>query len=462
MDSLSRRDLLMGAAMAAASGSASSAMAASPAEAASAGAPEPVQPAQKGKSVARLKFEAKDVIRVGIIGLGGRGSSLLGDLLAVPNARVVALCDVVREKVVRAQREVMSKGQAEPTGYWRNDADFENLNKRDDLDLVIVATPWDWHVPMAVSAMKNGHHVGVEVPSCQTIKECWELVNVSEETQRHCVMLENCCYGFWEMTLFNMAHGGLLGTITHGEAAYIHDLRGLLMAPDSEGMWRWKPHVARDGNFYPTHGLGPVCTYMDVNRGDRLASLVSFSSLEASLSEYAAKNPPQEEDKKKAKFRAGDMNTAIIRTELGRTIMLQHDVVTPRPYSRLNLLQGTKGCFADYPARLAVDSVDGAHRWLKEEEMKEMRAKWEHPLWKKVGELARANGGHGGMDYIMLYRLIQCMREGLVPDIDVYDTAAWSAPVALSEESVKRGGAPAKFPDFTRGVWKEKRAIFEG
>lgn len=412
------------------------------------------------QSMVGVRFQPKDEIRVGIIGVGGRGTGLLSDLLEVKGARVVAVCDIVRERVVRAQRMVMQKGQPEPSGYWRNERDYENLTKRDDLDLVIVATPWDWHTVMALSAMNNGHHVGVEVPSATTLRECWQLVDASERTRRHCIMLENCCYGYWEMAVFNMVHQGLLGTLTHGEAAYIHDLRGLLMAPDGEGLWRWKPHTTRDANLYPTHGLGPVCNYMDINRGDRLESIISFSSLEASLTEYRDANPPQEEAKKKAKFVCGDMSTALIRTALGRTIMLQHDVVTPRPYSRINHIQGTKGTFSDYPARLALDSVDGAHRWLNDKELQEQRAKFTHEFWKSEGEVARQAGGHGGMDYIMLWRLIQCMRKGLEPDIDVYDTAAWSAPTPLTEESMKKGGAPIKVPDFTRGRWKEKRTIF--
>ncbi|MCG9896289.1 MAG: Gfo/Idh/MocA family oxidoreductase [Fimbriimonadaceae bacterium] len=453
--SISRRDLFAGAA-------AMAAVSAVPSMAAASLEAESAAPRRKGRSMVDVPFEPRREVAVGIIGVGGRGMSLLADLLKVPGARVKAICDVVRGKVVQAQKACMDAGQPEPTGYWRGEKDFEELCRRGDLDLVLVATPWDWHVRMAVSALKGGAHVGLEVPSAQTIDECWELVQVSEETQKHCIMLENCCYGYWEMTVWQMVHQGLLGTLTHSEAAYIHDLRGILLGAGGEGMWRWKPHVERDGNFYPTHGLGPCANYFDVNRGDRFASLVSMSSLEAALSETRDAQPPAEEDKRKARFRAGDMNTSIIRTEMGRTIMLQHDVVTPRPYSRLNLVQGTKGCFADYPARLALEEVSGGHRWLTDDEMKARRAEFEHPLWKKVGELARQVGGHGGMDYIMLYRLIDCMKRGLAPDIDVYDLAAWAAPVALSEASVKRGGAVVKFPDFTRGRWKEDRTtIFQ-
>lgn len=421
---------------------------------------ETMAPAPEGKTMIGVKFEPRELVKVGFIGVGGRGTGLLGDLLNVPGVRVTAICDLVRERVVRAQKMCMDAGMPEPTGYWRNETDFQNLNAREDLDLVIIATPWNWHTPMAVHAMKQGRHVGVEVPSCQTLKECWDLVNTSEATRRHCMMLENCCYGSSEMLLWNAAHKGLLGTLTHGEAAYIHNLDGLLMGDGGEGVWRWKPHMERDGNFYPTHGLGPVATYMDINRGDRFESLVSFSSLEAALTEYVKENPPRDERKKKAKWVAGDMNTSLIRTAKGRTIMLQHDVVTPRPYSRLNLLQGTKGCYADYPARVALESVEGAHRWLNDEEFGKFKEEHQHPIIKQVNDELGGKGGHGGMDLVMLYRVIYCMRKGLTPDIDVYDTAAWAAPGPMSEASVKKGGAPQKFPDFTRGRWQEKRDTF--
>lgn len=457
MASISRRDILKTAALGAA-GVAASTVAGHSTE--SETMAEALAPAQQGKSMIGVAFEPRDLVKVGFIGVGGRGTGLLDDLLNIPGVRVTAICDLNRERVVRAQKMVMNAGMPEPTGYWRNERDFENLNAREDLDLVIIATPWNWHTPMAVDAMKKGKHVGLEVPSAQTIKECWQLVDTSEATQRHCMMMENCNYGGNEMLVWNMVHKGMLGTITHGEAAYIHDLRSLLMGDGGEGVWRWIPHVERDGNFYPTHGLGPVGFYMDLNRGDRFESMVSFSSMEAALSEYVEKNPPTDERKRKAKYKGGDMNSSVIRTAMGRTIMLQHDVVTPRPYSRLNLVQGTKGCFSDYPARLALDSVDGAHRWLKPEEYEPIKAEHQHPIIKQVNDELGGKGGHGGMDLVMLYRIIHCMRKGLTPDIDVYDLAAIAAPGPLSEASVKKGGAPQKFPDFTRGRWKEKRDTY--
>jgi len=405
-------------------------------------------PRSSGSTMIGVPFEAREHVRVGFIGVGGRGTSLLGELLGVENVEIKAICDIVPEKVAHAQKMVTDKGQPEPKGFTTGDRDYRNLTQL-DLDIVYIATPWDWHVPMAVDAMRNGKHAAVEVPACTTLEECWQLVDTSEATRKHCVILENCCYGENEMMVLNMVRDGVFGEITHGEAAYLHDLRGILTANEGEGLWRRFPHMKLDGNLYPTHGLGPVAHYMDIHRGDRFDYMVSVSSLEASLSEYVKANFPDGDPKRKEKYICGDMNTSIIKTVKGRTIMLQHDVVNPRPYSRLNSIQGTKGIFADYPARVFIDGPK-KEDW---ESVDAFREKYQHPLWKMEGELARKMGGHGGMDYIENYRLMDCIKRGLVPDIDVYDAAAWSAPTPLSLTSVAQKGSSQKFPDFTRGKW---------
>jgi predicted dehydrogenase len=401
-----------------------------------------------------VPFEARERVRLGIIGVGGRGSSLLKDLLAVEKVEIKAICDLVPEKVARAQKAVTDASQPEPKGFTKGEWDFKNLTQL-DLDIVYVATPWDWHVPMAVSAMRNSKHAAVEVPACTTLEECWELVHTSEATRKHCVFLENCCYGANEMMVLGMVRDGVFGEITHAEAAYLHDLRGILTASEGEGLWRRFPHMKRNGNLYPTHGLGPVAHYLNIHRGDRFDYMVSVSSSEASLSEYVRANFSDGDPKRTEKYVCGDMNTSIIRTAKGRTILLQHDVVNPRPYSRLNSISGTKGAFADYPARVFFDGAKQADG-LKQEDWQDLdafRDKYEHPLWKTTGEMARKTGGHGGMDYVMNYRLMDCLKRGLPPDIDVYDASAWSAPTPLSEASVAARGTPQKFPDFTRGHW---------
>lgn len=406
-----------------------------------------------------VPFEARERVKLGIIGVGGRGTSLLHDLLGVDNVEIKAVCDLVPEKVEHAQKAVTDAGQAKPAGFSKGELDFKNLNQL-DLDIVYIATPWNWHVPMAVDAMKNGKHAASEVPAATTLEECWELVNTSEATRRHCVILENCCYGASEMMVLGMVRDGFFGEVTHAEGAYLHDLRGILTANESEGLWRRFPHMQRNGNLYPTHGLGPVAHYMDINRGDRFDYLVSVSSAEASLSAYVKAKFPEGDPKRAEKYVCGDMNTSIIKTAKGRSILLQHDVVNPRPYSRLNSISGTKGAFADYPPRVFQDGQKDED-WQKVDAFRE---KYEHPLWKTNGEMARKTGGHGGMDYIMNFRLMDCIKRGLPPDIDVYDAAAWSAPTPLSEKSVTGNGAPQKFPDFTRDGWKNRSSstLFAG
>ncbi len=414
----------------------------------------PAAPKSANATMMGVPFGARERVRLGIIGVGGRGTSLLGDLLAVDGVELKAICDVVPEKVAHAQKMVTDAGQPEPKGFSKGDSDFKNLNQL-ELDIVYIATPWNWHVPMAVDAMKNGKHAATEVPAATTIEECWQLVDTSEATRKHCVILENCCYGETEMMVFGMVHDGIFGEVTHGEAAYLHDLRGILTANEGEGLWRRFPHMKRNGNLYPTHGLGPVAHYMDIHRGDRFDYMVSVSSREASLSEYVKGKFPEGDPKRAEKYVCGDMNTSIIRTVNGRTILLQHDVVNPRPYSRINAIEGTKGIFADYPPRIFIDGA-GKEEW---ETLDSFMEKYQHPLWKTTGYLARKMGGHGGMDYIQTYRLMDCMKRGLPPDIDVYDAAAWSAPTPLSEASVAANGTSQKFPDFTRGQWKNQAGL---
>ncbi len=413
-----------------------------------------VEPTSQAKTMINVPFERRDKVRMGIIGVGGRGQGLLNDLLAIEGVEMRAICDLVPDRLKEAQARIQKAGQPAAAEYGRTDTDYKRLCARDDLDLIYIATPWKWHVPMALDGMNAGKHVASEVPVATTVADCWKLIDVSEKTRKHCIILENCCYGYNEMMVLNMVRKGVFGTLTHGEAAYIHDLRSLLLADSGEGLWRRVPHIEHDANLYPTHGLGPVANYMGVNRGDKFDTLVSLSSREASLTEYRDKTVDAASPKRKEKYKCGDMNTSILRTALGRTVMLQHDVVTPRPYSRLNLIQGTRGTFADYPGRIYVEGRTKDHAWENPEAYK---PEFEHELWKRVGELARKLGGHGGMDFIMSYRVIECFKQGTPPDMDVYDAAAWSAPFGLSETSNAKGGAPQKFPDFTRGLWRERK-----
>lgn len=398
-------------------------------------------------------YEAVKDPKIGLIGTGGRGTSLLENLLAA-DVKVLALCDVVREKAVHAQSLVVQSGQVAPELYTQGDHAFESLVARSDLDLVIIATPWNWHVEMAVAGMKHGKHTAVEVPAATTIEDCWKLVDTSEQTRRHCTMLENCCYGFNETLILRLIQKGLFGELLYGEGAYVHDLRDELFSNAGEGLWRRTFHTLRDGNLYPTHGLGPVANYLNIQRGDRFDYIVSMSTPQRGLELYRKDHVPAGDPKWAEKYINGDMNTSLIKTANGLTITLKHDTSNPHPYDRINVIAGTKGAFADYPPRIYFDGQAGGESWGSIDGWKE----YQHPLWKQEGEIAKKLGGHGGMDYIMLYRLLQCMRGGLAPDMDVYDAAAWSAPGPLSRASVASGSAPVHFPDFTRGRWQERRA----
>ena len=391
-----------------------------------------------------------DVVRIGVIGVGGRGTADLAQLLLCEGVEIKALCDIVPGKVEHAQEMVVKKGQAKPEGYTNGPEDFKRLCDRTDLDLVYIATPWNWHVPMCVDAMTKGKHAATEVPAAVTLEECWQLVDTAEANQKHCMILENCCYSPESLMALNMCRQGLLGDLLHAECAYIHDLRAELFSGKGEGEWRINEHVNRDGNLYPTHGLGPVAQYMSINRGDRFDYLVSMSSPSMGLQQFEARLSDTS-PWKHGTFKCGDMNTSLIKTALGRTIMVQHDVSNPHPYSRINLIKGTRGMVVGYPDRVYVD---GRSKGEAFEPMFENYKEFAHPLWAKLEEAAKKAGGHGGMDYVLNWRLIQCLREGLPLDIDVYDTAAWSAVSALSEKSVASRGAPIDFPDFTRGGWK--------
>jgi len=407
-------------------------------------------PASNAATMIGVPFERVNP-RIGIIGVGGRGTSLLTNLLAA-DAQVAAICDIVPDKAAHAQTMIEKAGQKSPTLYTDGDHAFEKLTARDDLNLIIIATPWKWHVEMAVSAMKHGKHAAVEVPAAPTIEDCWKLVDTSEQTQRHCMMLENCCYGYNETLVLRMIHAGLMGEILYGEGAYIHDLREELFSGAGEGLWRRTVHTERNGNLYPTHGLGPVANYMGIQRGDRFDYMVSMSTPQRGLDVYRQAHVAKDDPRWAEKYITGDMNTSLIKTAKGLTITVKHDVANPHPYDRINAIAGTKGAFADYPPRIYFDGQAGGEEWGGIDSYKQ----YQHPLWASEGAIAQKLGGHGGMDYIMLYRLLQCMREGLIPDMDVYDAAAWSAPGPLSRMSVESGSAPVKFPDFTRGRWEQR------
>lgn len=402
-------------------------------------------------------------VRIGFIGHGMRGSGMLSSILKFENVVVTAVCDLIPQRAEDAAKKVVNAGLPKPTIYSGGTEDFKRLCAQEDIDLVYICTPWDWHTPMSLCAMQNGKHVACEVPIAVTLEECWQLVETSEKTRRHCMMLENCCYGETELFTLNMLRNGVLGEAVHGECAYIHDLRSLKFATEAkggyQGQWRLKEMLHRNGNLYPTHGLGPICQMMNVNRGDRLDYLTSMSSGQFGVTEYVQRVYGKDSAEAKLAVVLGDMNTTLIRTVKGKTILLQHDCTSPRPYSRINTLSCTDGISTDYPPRLAVEKNEGgAHEWMNQDNYNAMKKKWEHPLMKRCGEIAKKVGGHGGMDFILNWRLIYCLVNGLPLDQDVYDGAVWSAMGPLSEKSVANRSASVDVPDFTKGAWKTAAA----
>ncbi len=398
--------------------------------------------------------EKGEPLRIGVVGTGGRGTSLIRELLKLDSVEIPALCDIDEERLARAQTLVTGAGKPKPEGYSRGETDFRRLCERDDLDLVITATPWKWHTPVCVAAMKAGKHAATEVPAAQTVEECWQLVETSEKTGKHCVLLENDCYYWYTLFVLNMIRAGLLGEVLYAEGGYMHDIRAVKFntVPNGEP-WRLEPAIHRNGNLYPTHPLGPMSWWMDINRGDRFTYLVSMSSKARCLKEFAAREFGPDDPRARQDYKLGDVNTTLIGTENGHQILLYFDTNTPRVKEHLIRVQGTKGVYNQMLEKIYIDG-HGEKRhnpdWLP---LERYREQYEHQLWKTRGEQARG-AGHGGIDYLLMYRLVKTLRNGEPPDIDVYDAAAWSVIVPLTEASVAGRSKPVDIPDFTRGKWK--------
>lgn len=390
------------------------------------------------------------LVRIGYVGIGGMGSAHVNNLLKIAGCRITAVCDVNPERTAWATEVITGAGHPAPTVYTRGPRDFERLCAEEDLDLVYNATPWEWHVPICLAAMRHGKHAAVEVPAAMSVDDCWALVESAEKHARHCVMMENCNYGRMEMLAFHLVRQGLLGEVVHAEGGYLHDLREIKFSKTGEGLWRRAWSQKLNGNLYPTHGLGPVANCMDINRGDRFDYVVSMSGPSRGLQAWAAEHFPPDAPERRERFVLGDVNVSLVKTANGRTIYVAHDTNLPRPYSRINLVQGTKGIFQGYPDRVYIEGRGEPHRWQPASDFLE---EFDHPLWKDIAAKA-AGAGHGGMDYMEDYRLIRCLREGLPTDMNVYDAAALSSLVGTTVDSVARRSRPVDIPDFTRGAWR--------
>ncbi|AWL79260.1 Gfo/Idh/MocA family protein [Capnocytophaga canimorsus] len=421
----------------------------------------PERPAGQ-KDVVGLVTPKLETVRVGFIGLGMRGPSAVKRFTHIPGTKITALCDVVPERVEKTQK-ILDEAQVPRAAEYSGSLDaWKGLCERDDVDLVYIVTDWKHHVPMALYAMEHGKHVAIEVPGAMSLEDIWALINKAEEKQLHCMMLENCVYDFFELTTLNMAQKGLFGEVIHAEGAYIHSLEDFWGAYWEN--WRLEYNRENRGDVYPTHGIGPACQALNIHRGDKMNYLVSIDTKPFNGPKYYKKLTGKEAPD----FQNGDHTMTLIKTEKGKTMQIQHNVMTPRPYSRMYQLTGTEGFANKYPIEgftlrpenVSADEVPNhenlnAHGFVSAEIKKALMEKYKHPIHKELEEQAKKVGGHGGMDFIMDYRLIYCLQNGLPLDMDVYDLAEWSCLVPLSKISLENGSAPVEIPDFTRGAWNK-------
>ncbi len=396
-----------------------------------------------------------DVIRMGFIGIGNMGTRAVQRMRLLEGVQIRALCDLHMDRVERAQ-EFLEEMQMPPAAAYADGSHdlWKKMVEEEDLDLVYICTPRAQHTEQCVISMENGAHVATEIPASATLDECWQLVETSERTRKYCCMIENCTYDFWEIMVLNMVHEGFFGEICHVDMAYIADQRNTNLRKDLE--WRTREFINRNGNIYPTHGLGPGCQILGINRGDQLDYMTSISSNDFTMGLEIERRAKEDDYYQPfiGQWELGNMNTSILRTEKGKTMMLQYMVGNPRPGTRVHWVVGSRGISKKQPRPFRISHEDYGNRWLNDEELKALEEKYTPPIIRIAGEMARKVGGHGGMDWIKEWRLIDCLRNGLPLDMDVYDAASWSAIVPLSEWSVANYGSPVKVPDFTRGAYK--------
>ena len=420
----------------------------------------PERPAGQ-EHVLGLVTEPLDTVRVGFVGLGMRGPGAVYRFTHIPGAKIVALCDVEADRVASAQEILKEAGLPEAASYSGSTEAYKEMCEREDLDLVYIATDWIHHVPVALYAMEHGKHAAIEVPAAMTLDEIWQLINTSERTRKHCMQLENCVYDFFELTTLNMAQHGVFGEVLHVEGSYIHNLSDFW---DSYwNNWRLDFNQNNRGDVYPTHGFGPACQLLDIHRGDRLKTLVAMDTKAVT----GPKCVEQQTGEKCEYFKNGDHTLTMLTTENGKTMLIEHNVMTPRPYSRMYQLTGTDGFANKYPVEQycvrpgenAPKNINHenltAHGAVSDEVKDQMMATYKHPIHVELEAKAKEVGGHGGMDFIMDYRLVYCLRNGLPLDMDVYDLAEWCSIVELSRISLENGNMPVAVPDFTRGHWND-------
>ena len=423
----------------------------------------PARPAGQ-ENVIGLTVPAMDTVRIGFVGLGARGPYAVDRYTYIPGVKIVALCDVIPDNVEKVQKALENRGFPRAAGYSGDTEVYKQLCERDDIDLVYICTDWVHHTPIALYAMEHGKNVACEVPMATSLEEIWALINMSEKTRKHCMMLENCCYDFFEMSCLAMAQAGVFGDILHVEGSYLHYLD-----PYWGGYWNnWRLdfNQKHKGDVYPTHGLGPIAQVLGIHRGDRFKTLVAMDTKPSNGPRAVKRMTGQNGDD----FQNGDETSTMIRTENGKTILIEHDVLTPRPYDRMYQIVGSHGFAEKYPVERIVlradqlqenpASEDLSEKLLNAEEMAQLQQKYRSPiLTPELEELAKKVGGHGGMDFIMDYRLIYCLRNGLPLDMDVYDMAEWCCLAELGAISIEHGSMPVEVPDFTRGAWNQLKGF---
>lgn len=401
--------------------------------------------------------EAKDKpVRVGFVGVGSRGSYLVKTLLDIPGVEIPALCDINPDNLARSQEDVVKAGRKRPEGYSKGPWDFKRLCERNDLDAVMTATPWEFHTPVAVAAMKAGKYAATEVPAAVTLDECWELVETSESTGMPCMMLENVNYFKNVMMVLMMVRQGLFGELLHCEAGYQHDVRFVKYDEKGNLLWRGRHSVTRNGNLYPTHPIGPIGWWLDINRGNLFEYIVSMSTQSAGLNYEIREKFGEDHPNAKMKFALGDINVSLIKTHNGPTVTLYHDTQSYRPYDLIFRVQGTKGIYSGTLNQIYIHGKSPKlDTW---EDIAPYEKEFEHPMWKKLGPVAQSYG-HGGGDYMEIHQFIKAVRNRTQTPEDVYDAATWSVVSPLSEKSVASKSAPIDFPDFTRGKWMNNQPI---
>lgn len=425
----------------------------------------------KRKAAGILGSRDENTARMGFIGVGLRGRNHLNIILRRTDTQVVAICDIDSDAVSRSQKMIRDFGRKEAAVYTGSEFAFERMLERDDIDGVIIATPWLWHTRMAVATMKAGKYAGIEVSAANTIEECWDLVDTFEQTRVPCMILENVCYRRDVMAILNMVRQDMFGELIHLECGYQHDLRAIKFngggtshsigaefgeGAYSEASWRTEHSLHRNGDLYPTHGIGPVALYTDINRGNRFLSLTSTASKSRGLHNYVLDKGGRDHPNASLKFKLGDVITTVIRTQNGESIIVSHDTNLPRPYSLGFRVQGADGIWMDLNRSLYIEGRSEAHGW---EDAAPYLQKYDHPLWKKYA--AKATGsGHGGMDFFVDHAFVESIKRGEPTPLDAYDAAAWSSISPLSEASIAAGSAPQAFPDFTRGLWMKRKPIF--